>query len=66
MVSKSGNWKMNDKIYIKPDKAGTKQQLRSRIALLEDEYARLTEERANVLADITKLRQKLNNLSKGE
>lgn len=50
---------MNDKIYMKEDKAGTTQQLRSRRARLCDELRRLEKEKVDILADIVKIDNQL-------
>tara|TARA_R110002153_G_scaffold53726_6_gene149595 strand:- start:9368 stop:9544 length:177 start_codon:yes stop_codon:yes gene_type:complete len=52
---------MND-LYNKEDKAGKKQQLRSRLTLLNDELVRIREEEIDILADMVTLESELSTL----
>lgn len=54
---------MTDDIYNKPDKAGLKQQLLSRLSLLQDEGIRLENEKRKVYREIGTIKQQLEELN---
>ena len=49
--------------YNKPDKAGTKQQLRSRLAHLNDALRHVEEEKTSILVDILSVQARLDTLT---
>jgi hypothetical protein len=46
-------------VYNKPDKAGTRQQINSRLARLGDELRRVRREERSILEDIVELQNSL-------
>ena len=50
-------------LYNKPDKAGRKQQIRSRLTLLNDELTRISNEKTEILCDIVLLTTELSLLN---
>lgn len=53
---------MNDKIYMKENKASRKQQIKMQLAFLDDTLRRLQREKLQALSDIVKLEAELSIL----
>ena len=55
---------MNDKVYEKPEpKTSEKQQIKMRLAFLNDRYSELEREKIDILSDIVKLETRYKELS---
>lgn len=53
---------MNDKIYMKENKASRKQQIMMQLTFLDDTLRRLEREKISALADIVSLKAELSEL----